>query len=187
MYSPDSDVVAVLMHMGFYASHLGAPPPSVVEVHALLRLLPPRGAYPSRARFLRSREWLGSTEAPEEACSFEVTRCWLVTRSAQVVDLPPCVDEVPAPQATVQPQYTDRQIQTRHTGTARSRAAQEVTVQFNQCNEPWIKYSLAAVADKGTQPSQLTSARLLSSVLYVETHRYALLTLLAGLVICSSG
>jgi len=74
-------------------------------------------------------------------------------------------------QATVQPQSSDRQINTRHTGTTKSRHSQEVSVQFNLCNEPWLKYSLAAIADKGMQPSQLTSARLLHSVLYVETHR----------------
>eukprot|EP00983_Pelagomonas_calceolata_P087382 1156946-Pelagomonas_calceolata.AAC.3 len=73
--------------------------------------------------------------------------------------------------ATVQPQSIDRQINTRHTGTTKSRHSHEVSVQFNLCSEPWLKYSLAAIADKGMHQSQLTSARLLHSVLYVETHR----------------
>lgn len=101
----------------------------------------------------------------------QVERCWLVTRSAQFVELPPCIDDLPAAQATVQPQFNDRQITTRNTGNVKSKQCQEVSVQFNLCNEPWLKYSLAAIADKGMKPSQLTSARLLTSVLFVETHR----------------
>jgi len=170
-YSPDSDVVAVLMHLGHYAHNLTSPPPNVVEVRAHIRLMPPRGVYPSKARFLKSREWVGSAERPQESCCFKVERCWLVTRSAQFVELPPCIDDCPAVQATVQPQSIDRQINTRHTGTTKSRHSHEVSVQFNLCSEPWLKYSLAAIADKGMHQSQLTSARLLHSVLYVETHR----------------
>jgi len=71
----------------------------------------------------------------------------------------------------VQPQSFDCQINTRHTGITKPRHSQEVSVQFNLCSEPWLKYSLAAIADKGMKQPQLTSARLLHSVLYVETHR----------------
>ena len=42
--------------------------------------------------------------------------------------------------------------------------AQEVTVQYNLCNEPWVKYSMASVADRGLKPSQWTSARLFDQV-----------------------
>ena len=49
---------------------------------------------------------------------------------------------------------------------------QEVTVQFNMCNEPWSKYSMQGVADRGLKPAQLTSARLHHEVLFVETYRY---------------
>ena len=48
---------------------------------------------------------------------------------------------------------------------------QEVTVQFNMCNEPWSKYSMQGVADRGLKPAQLTSARLHREVLFVETYR----------------
>ena len=51
--------------------------------------------------------------------------------------------------------------------------AQEVTVQFNMCNEPWSKYSMQGVADRGLKPAQLTSARLHREVLFVETFRCA--------------
>lgn len=50
-------------------------------------------------------------------------------------------------------------------------AAQEVTIQYNLCNEPWLKYSMAAVADRGLKASQWTSARLRNQVLYLETHK----------------
>jgi hypothetical protein len=44
-------------------------------------------------------------------------------------------------------------------------------VQYNLCNEPRIKYSMAAVADRGLKPSQWTSARLRGEVMVLETHR----------------
>ncbi len=46
-----------------------------------------------------------------------------------------------------------------------------MTVQYNLCNEPRIKYSMAAVADRGLKPSQWTSARLRGEVMVLETHR----------------
>jgi hypothetical protein len=36
----------------------------------------------------------------------------------------------------------------RYTSERRQRLIQEVTVQYNLCNEPWLKYSIAAVADQ---------------------------------------
>ncbi|KAH7279591.1 hypothetical protein KP509_37G025500 [Ceratopteris richardii] len=52
------------------------------------------------------------------------------------------------------------------------RFVQEVTIQYNLCNEPWLKYSMSIVADRGLKKSQFTSARLKKGeVLYVETHR----------------
>ena len=48
---------------------------------------------------------------------------------------------------------------------------QEVTVQFNLCNEPWLKYSMLLVADQGLKPPQWTSARLHKESLFLETAR----------------
>jgi hypothetical protein len=48
---------------------------------------------------------------------------------------------------------------------------QEVSVQFNLCNEPWLKYTLPAIADRGLKPSMWTSSRLLDDVLLLETSR----------------
>eukprot|EP00884_Botryococcus_braunii_P016136 jgi/Botrbrau1/3205/Bobra.37_2s0035.1 len=47
---------------------------------------------------------------------------------------------------------------------------QYVTVQYNLCNEPWVKYSMAAIADRGLKRSQWTSARLHREVLFLESH-----------------
>ncbi len=48
---------------------------------------------------------------------------------------------------------------------------QEITLQYNLCNEPWLKYTMTAVSDRGLKPSQWTSAQLHSEVLYLETQR----------------
>ena len=51
--------------------------------------------------------------------------------------------------------------------------AQEVTVQFNLCMEPWLKYAMHLVADQGLRRLCWTSCRLLREVLFLETHRCA--------------
>ncbi|PNH12375.1 hypothetical protein TSOC_000649 [Tetrabaena socialis] len=153
VYTSDSDLVAVLMHMGFYAHYLSHPPNTVAEFRAQLKLMPPQEKYNSRARFVKSRLWC----SPGDGCS------------GTTIDLQPCVDEVPAPYPTVQPLVSDRQITTRTTG-AKSKVSQEVSIQFNLCNEPWLKYTLSAIADKGMKHSGWTSARLRSEVLFLETN-----------------
>ncbi|KAG2499895.1 hypothetical protein HYH03_002183 [Edaphochlamys debaryana] len=171
VYTADSDLVAVLMHMGFYAHYLSHPPNAVVEFRALLKLTPPQEKYNSRARFVKSRLWC----SPGDGCSYQVERCWLTTRTGNTIDLQPCVDEVPAPYPTVQTGMGDRQMTTRTAG-AKSKVSQEVSIQFNLCNEPWLKYTLSAIADKGLKHSGWTSARLRSEVLFLETttERYQL-------------
>lgn len=44
-----------------------------------------------------------------------------------------------------------------------------MTVLYNLVNEPWLKYSMSAVADRGLKSSHYTSARLRDEVLYLET------------------
>mmetsp|Transcript_27769 Transcript_27769/g.70787 ORF Transcript_27769/g.70787 Transcript_27769/m.70787 type:complete len:333 (-) Transcript_27769:359-1357(-) len=166
VYTPDSDLVAVLMHLGYFAHNLSHPPNTVVEVRVLVKLLPPQSSYPSKARFVKSRAWSTATEG----CSYQVDKVHLITRTGVAVELAPCIDELPATQATVQPQPSDRQaLNTRGTGTKGAKASQEVSVQFNLVNEPWLRYSLGAVADKGLKHTQLTSARLRSEALLLES------------------
>ena len=45
---------------------------------------------------------------------------------------------------------------------------------FSLTNEPWLKYNMAAVADKGLRPHEWTSAKLHCQVMYLESHRCAL-------------
>jgi hypothetical protein len=54
---------------------------------------------------------------------------------------------------------------------SRQKTVQEVTVLYNLCNEPWLKYTLAALADRGLKPSAWTSARLREETLYLETSK----------------
>jgi hypothetical protein len=62
-----------------------------------------------------------------------------------------------------------------HTRTRapRGTATAQVTVLYSLANEPWLKYSMSAVADRGLRPSAWTSARLArgGEVLYLETNR----------------
>ena len=145
-------------------------PPQVAEVRAVLRPQPPRALFPSTARnSIRSRAWA----APIQGCSYSVEKCWVVTRSGTTVDLQPNLDGVPAAAPTFTPSHMERMV-TRSVGTGgRQRQLQEVTVLFNLVNEPWPKYNMTAVADKGLRPHEWTSARLHAQCLYLESHRWA--------------
>jgi len=70
-------------------------------------------------------------------------------------------------------------VNTRHSAAnseRRGKLIQEVTVQYNLVHEPWLKYSVAAVADEGFKKSQYTAARLRRESLFLESHaaRYEL-------------
>ncbi|KAI3434832.1 hypothetical protein D9Q98_002887 [Chlorella vulgaris] len=169
VYTEDSDLVAVLMHCGYWYHSLTHPPAQVAEVRAVLQPQAPLPRYTSSARnSIRSRAWV----APIEGCSYRVEKCWVVTRSGTSVDLSPNLDGVPAAAATFTPSHMER-IVTRSSGAAAGRRpqTQEVTVVFNLTNEPWLKYNMPAVADRGLKPHEWTSARLHSSVLYLENDR----------------
>jgi len=56
--------------------------------------------------------------------------------------------------------------------SSRDLGVQEMTVVYNITNEPWPKYNMSAIADRGLKPSQWTSARFQTQVLLVETARY---------------
>ena len=71
VYTDDSDLVAVLMHLGYFATNNASVSPQVLTFHALLRLLPPRDQYTSCFRnAVRSRAWF----AKVDGCSYEVGR-----------------------------------------------------------------------------------------------------------------
>ena len=101
----------------------------------------------------------------------------VVTVNQQIIELKPTPPEalrymvVP----TFVPEDKERAQRTRAASNAnvnvarKKRMIREVTVLYNLCNEPWLKYSMAAVADKGFKKSQWTSARLRRDTLYLET------------------
>jgi len=100
-----------------------------------------------------------------------VEKAWAVTRTGNSYDLHPSMDGVPAAAATFAPSHFERMLTRSAAGPAsKQRQVQEVTVVFNLVNEPWAKYTLAAVCDRGLKRHDRTSARLQSNVLYLESY-----------------
>uniref|UniRef100_A0A0E0EB62 Histone deacetylation protein Rxt3 n=1 Tax=Oryza meridionalis TaxID=40149 RepID=A0A0E0EB62_9ORYZ len=162
IYTNDSDLVAVLMHTG-YCSPTSSPPPSAIqELRATVRVLPPQDSYTSTLRNnVRSRAWGAGI-----GCSFRIERCCIVKKGGGTIDLEPRLSHTSAVEPTLAPNALRQQ-----------RFVREVTIQYNLCNEPWLKYSISIVADKGLKKSLYTSARLKKGeVIYLETHynRYEL-------------
>lgn len=152
------------MHLGYYSSYLSYPPGTVQEFRALLKLLPSQDQYLSKARFVKSRNWASKTHA----CSYVVESCWAVMKggTGHLVELHTQLDEVPAICPTARA-AVQRQINTRKSG---GKSGTEVSVQFNLCNEPWLKYTLPAIADRGLKAPQWTSSRFQEEILMIETN-----------------
>ncbi|KAK9824100.1 hypothetical protein WJX72_007737 [[Myrmecia] bisecta] len=177
VYTEDSDLVAVLMHCGYFSAASSRPPAGVSEVRVLVQPLPVQDSYASASRNgIRSRAWGGRSGR----CSYQIKTCSVVSHSGDMVDLEPGTS---ANAAAVVPTFTPAQFErimnTRASASSierRQRTMQEVTIQYNLCNEPWLKYSMAAIADRGLKASQWTSARLRDEVLLLETpqQRYEL-------------
>ncbi|XP_058097718.1 uncharacterized protein LOC131242833 [Magnolia sinica] len=176
IYTDDSDLVAVLMHTGYCRPTASPPPPAILELRATIRVLPPQDCYTSTLRNnVRSRAWGAAI-----GCSYRVERCCVVKKGGGSIDLEPCLTHISAVEPTLAPVAVERPMTTRAAASnalRQQRFVREVTIQYNLCNEPWIKYSIGAVADKGLKRPLYTSARLKKGeVLYLETHsnRYEL-------------
>ncbi|XP_073389172.1 uncharacterized protein [Physcomitrium patens] len=176
IYTDDSDIVAVLLHTGYYSSSPVLPPNSTLELRATIRILESQNMYISTLRNgLRSRAWGGGS-----GCSYTVERCRIMKQGGFTVELKPCLTRTPPIAPTLAPAASERTVTTRAASSnayRQQRFMQEVTIQYNLCNEPWAKYCMNNVADRGLKKSQYTSARLKKGeVLYVETlvHRYEL-------------
>uniref|UniRef100_A0A7I4DEM4 Histone deacetylation protein Rxt3 n=1 Tax=Physcomitrium patens TaxID=3218 RepID=A0A7I4DEM4_PHYPA len=176
IYTNDSDIVAVLLHTGYYSPSPSPPPNSILELRATVRILESQNMYMSTLRnSIRSRAWGGGS-----GCSYSVERCRLVKQGGGTVELEPSLTRTPPFVPTLAPAASERTVTTRAASSSayrQQRFMQEVTIQYNLCNEPWAKYSMSIVADRGLKNSQYTSARLKKGeVLYVETqtHRYEL-------------
>ncbi|KAL8473897.1 hypothetical protein ACS0TY_030675 [Phlomoides rotata] len=176
VYTVDSDLVAVLMHTGYCRPTASPPPAAAQELRATIRVLPPKDCYISTLRNnVRSRSWGAAI-----GCSYRVERCCIVKKGGGIIDLEPCLTHSSTMEPTLAPVSVERTMTTRAAASnalRQQRFVREVTIQFNLCMEPWLKYSISAVADKGLKKSLFTSARLKKGeVLYVETHsrRYEL-------------
>ncbi|KAF2283140.1 hypothetical protein GH714_043470 [Hevea brasiliensis] len=176
IYTDDSDLVAVLMHTGYCRPTASPPPPAIQELCATIRVLPPQDSYTSMLRNnVRSRAWGAGI-----GCSYRVERCCIVKKGGGTIDLEPCLTHTSAVEPTLAPVAVERTMTTRAAASnalRQQRFVREVTIQYNLCNEPWIKYSISIVADKGLKKPLYTSARLKKGeVLFLETHscRYEL-------------
>ncbi|XVE98960.1 hypothetical protein REPUB_Repub03eG0154500 [Reevesia pubescens] len=176
IYTDDSDLVAVLMHTGYCRPTASPPPPAIQELRATIRVLPPQDCYTSKLRNnVRSRAWGAGI-----GCSYRVERCCIVKKGGGTIDLEPCLTHSSTVEPTLAPVAVERTMTTRAAASnalRQQRFVREVTIQYNLCNEPWIKYSISIVADKGLKKPLYTSARLKKGeVLYLETHscRYEL-------------
>ncbi|KAM3702862.1 hypothetical protein ACB094_04G058900 [Castanea mollissima] len=176
IYTDDSDLVAVLMHTGYCRPTASPPPPAIQELRATIRVLPPQDCYISTLRNnVRSRAWGAAI-----GCSYRVERCCIVKKGGGTIDLEPCLTHTSTVEPTLAPVAVERTMTTRAAASnalRQQRFVREVTIQYNLCNEPWIKYSISIVADKGLKKPLYTSARLKKGeVLYLETHscRYEL-------------
>ncbi|XP_004495444.1 uncharacterized protein [Cicer arietinum] len=176
VYTYDSDLVAVLMHTGYCRPTSSSPPAAIQELRATIRVLPPKDCYISTLRNnVRSRAWGAAI-----GCSYRVEQCCIVKKGGGTIVLEPCLTHTSTVEPTLAPVAVERTMTTRAAASnalRQQRYVREVTIQYNLCNEPWIKYSISIVADKGLKKPLYTSARLKKGeVLYLETHtsRYEL-------------
>ncbi|WOK96541.1 hypothetical protein Cni_G05248 [Canna indica] len=176
IYTNDSDLVAVLMHSGYCSTTSSSPPSAMQELRVTVRVLPPKNCYTSSLRNnVRSRAW-----GKGIGCSFRVERCCIVKKVGGTIELEPHLPHTSAVEPTLAPISVERTMTTRAAASnalRHQRFLREVTIQYNLCNEPWLKYAINIVADKGLKKPLYTSARLKKGeVLYVETHsnRYEL-------------
>ncbi|KAL3524600.1 hypothetical protein ACH5RR_012972 [Cinchona calisaya] len=175
-YTDDSDLVAVLMHTGYCRPTASPPEATIQELHVTIRVLPPQDCYISTLRNnVRSRAWGAAI-----GCSYRVERCCVVKKGGAIFEIQPCLTHSSSLEPTLAPVAVERTMTTRAAASnalRQQRFVREVTVQFNLCGEPWLKYSVSVVADKGLKKPLYTSSRLKKGeVLYLETHscRYEL-------------
>nr|XP_027078306.1 uncharacterized protein LOC113701740 isoform X1 [Coffea arabica] len=170
IYTDDSDLVAVLMHTGYCRPTASPLEATIQELRVTIRVLPPQDCYLSMLRNnVRSRSWGAAI-----GCSYRVERCCVVKKGGAVFDVQPCLTHSSSMEPTLAPVAVERTMTTRAAASnalRQQRFVREVTVQFNLCGEPWLKYSISVVADKGLKKPLFTASRLKKGeVLYLETH-----------------
>jgi hypothetical protein len=170
-YTADSDLMAVLTHAGYYRPSATAPP-TLLEVHVIVRAAAhPEDGYPSTSRNgIRSRAW----GTMHDGVGFVIESARAVTSNDASIDLTPSAGTHKVVAPTFFPVEKEHVVHTRNSVANSDRKKgmiREVTIQYNLCNEPWMKYSISLVADQGFKKSLWTCARLRRDVLYLETQR----------------
>ena len=105
--------------------------------------------------------------------SYKVESCVAITVNNQTIELSGDPERVKPSVPTFFPNVVESVVNTRASAAnqeRRGKLIQEVTIQYNLCNEPWLKYSIASVCDQGFKRADWTSARLRTNTLYLETH-----------------
>ena len=169
-YLDESDLVAVLMHCGYYSSGIATPPPFLKDVVVTLRVFRQGSAVgPSFVASTRNNVRSSSWGEGQGVC-FEVLKCVAQGVSGAEAELRPNLTGS-AVFSTVIPTVTERLVNTRSSAVGnakKQRFQKEVTLTYNLCNEPWHKYSVAQISDRGLEKHHWTSARLHSEVLFIE-------------------
>ena len=173
----------VLQHTWYYCTTASTPPPYISEVRAVLKVIPAlkEGYTSSNRNGIRSRAWgrqemkgNQSLSTDASSCAYEVERCRVIKSNGQSVELMPNENLSLPIIPTFALAATEKLVITRassHSGGRQQRCAQEVTLQYNLCNEPWMRYGIGVVSDKGLLRSQWTSARLMKEVLFLESKK----------------
>ncbi|KAG0488829.1 hypothetical protein HPP92_007640 [Vanilla planifolia] len=177
VYTIDSDIVSVLIHAGYYLLPSSPLLATIDELRATVRVLPPQDCYLSSVRNnIHSRAWGSSVH-----CSYRIERCSIIKKGGDMIKLEPCFTHYSVPEPTISPLPSEWTVMARAGAASNAmwqhRFVQQVPVLYNLCNEPWTKYTVTMVADKGTRKPLYTSTRLKKGdCLYLETHfnRYEL-------------
>lgn len=115
VYTEDSDLVAVIMHMGFFSTNAGQPPYTVQEFRATVTPMPPQEKYESKSRNgLFSRAWT----TPSKDCAYTVDSVKILTKIGTLVSLEPRLEGAPMLAPTFIPAHADRTMTTRVRGRA---------------------------------------------------------------------
>jgi hypothetical protein len=165
LYTDESDLVAIAAHMGLFCPAWNPPLLHMLVLYVKLEDGSKRTYEPSCRYGLESR---GFSDA-YDGYAVHIEKCCILKSINS--ELPSAENRIPARSAL-------GSLQGHHDcpPSIQWPVDQSLVVSFSLSNDAWQRYSLWAVADGGPDPSQWTSYRLKSEVLFVETRacRYEL-------------
>ena len=194
LYTDDSDIVAVLAHSGRVI--LRANPPAEVGAGggglvATVRVLPALEKYEGRLRYgVRSRGW----SAGWHRCSLQVVGCEWVEQVGLVRSKKGGAADAPGPASAAfagaggkakdkrevkqlkmivvergeRSAVSGGGVMLGRRGATKRKWIPEVSLGFSRSNDPWLRWSLFAVSDRGVDEAAWVSARLRQESLLTE-------------------